>query len=256
MPSLSLPVRIVLVETSHPGNIGAVARAMKNMGLQQLHLVQPREFPHAEASARAVGADDVLANAVLHESLAAAVADCGLVIGTSARQRHIPFVPIEPRECAQLAVSTARAGDAVALVFGTERTGLTNPELALCGALVTIPTSDIYSSLNIAMAVQIIAYEVQLAARAVSIAIEPDEPLATQDEMEHFYQHLQSMLRDTSFRDYGNDGHLMSRVRRLFNRARATQHEVRILRGILSGLQSPRVVHQVADQAVDQVGKS
>ena len=237
MTELSLPIRIVLIETSHPGNIGAVARAMKNMGLRELHLVKPREFPHADAIARASGADDLLDSAVVHADMQSAVADCGLVIGTSARQRHIPFEPVEPRECAQRVVNKAREGNPVALVFGTERTGLTNTELALCGHLVTIPTSDVYSSLNIAMAVQIIAYEVRLAAREVAPVVERDEPLASQIEMERFYEHLQAVLASTHFRDHTSSGHLMSRVRRLFNRAQVDQNEMRILRGILTAVQ-------------------
>ena len=235
------PVRIVLMATSHPGNIGAVARAMKNMGLQSLHLVQPREFPHPEAVARAAGADDILANAVVHSTMKTAIADCGLVVGTSARQRHIPFDPVEPRECARLVVDRAHEGNAVALVFGSERTGLTNTELTLCNMLVTIPTSDEYSSLNIAMAVQIIAYELRLAMRNQPVLVEQVEPLATQDELELFYQHLQSLLAGTGFRDHTSNGHLMSRVRRLFNRAQVDRNEIRILRGILSALQQQRV---------------
>lgn len=233
----SLPIRIVLMQTSHPGNIGAVARAMKNMGLRELHLVQPREFPHADAIARASGADDLLDSAIVHEQLHTAVADCGLVIGTSARSRHIPFTPLEPRECAELAVRKAREGNAVALLFGTERTGLTNQELAQCGHLVTIPTSDTYSSLNIAMAVQILAYELLLAARTHQPDIEREEPLASQLDMERFYQHLEQVLAGTDFRDHTSSGHLMSRVRRLFNRAQVDQNEMRILRGILSAVQ-------------------
>lgn len=240
MPLSLLPIRIVLMHTSHPGNIGAVARAMKNMGLRQLHLVQPREFPHPEAIARASGADDVLDQAVLHADLHSAVADCGLVIGTSARRRHISFEPMEPRECAQLSVTRAQHGDAVALVFGTERTGLTNEDLALCGALVTIPTSDEYSSLNIAMAVQILAYELRLAARGEKPVFERDEPLATQEDMQRFYTHLEAVLADTNFRDHTSSGHLMSRVRRLFNRAQVDQNEMRILRGILTAVQDAR----------------
>ena len=233
-------IRVVLCQTSHPGNIGAVVRAMKNMGLGELHLVKPREFPHPEANARASGADDVLANAVVHDSLAAAVADCGLVIGTSSRSRHIAFEPLEPRECAQLSVSKAQDGNKVALVFGTERTGLTNEELALCGHLVTIPTSDVYASLNVAMAVQIITYEVRLAARTAKPEREREEPLATQEDMERFYAHLQAVLAGTNFRDHTSSGHLMARVRRLFNRAQVDQNEMRILRGILSAVQEPR----------------
>lgn len=240
MTELNLPIRIVLMETSHPGNIGAVARAMKNMGLRELHLVKPREFPHPEAVARASGADDLLDRAVVHADMQTAVADCGLVIGTSARQRHIPFTAIEPRECAQLAVNKAREGNAVALVFGTERTGLTNTELALCGHLVTIPTSDVYSSLNIAMAVQIIAYELRLATREAVPTTEREEPLASQLDMERFYQHLETVFAGTQFRDHTSSGHLMSRVRRLFNRAQVDQNEMRILRGILTAVQEAR----------------
>jgi len=233
-------IRIVLVETSHPGNIGAVARAMKNMGLSALHLVRPKEFPHAEATARASGADDVLDRAIVHDSLQLAVADCGLVVGTSARQRHIPFIPVEPRECATHMIASAREGNNVAVVFGSERSGLQNAELALCNKLVTIPTSDVYSSLNIAMAVQIIAYELLLAARDSVSRMERDEPLATADEMERFYRHLQTVLTDTSFRDYADNGQVMTRIRRLFNRAEVDQNEMRILRGILSAVQGKR----------------
>ena len=240
MPLSSLPIRIVLVATSHPGNIGAAARAMKNMGLAQLHLVAPQQFPDPEASARAAGADDVLTHAVVHQTLVEAVSDCGLVIATSARQRHIPFVPYEPREGAAMAVNKASEGNTVAWVFGAERTGLTNGELAQCGMLVTIPTSEQYSSLNLAMAVQIIVYELSLAARKLSVPQGSDVPLATQLEMNQFYEHLQQVLSGTGFRDHTADGHLMARVRRLFNRAQVDQNEVRILRGILSALEGAR----------------
>jgi TrmH family RNA methyltransferase len=234
----SLPIRIVLVATSHPGNIGAAARAMKNMGLTQLHLVAPQQFPHPEATARAAGADDLLSHAVVHNTLLEAVSDCGLVIATSARHRHIPFVPCEPREGVAIAVNKAKEGNAVAWVFGAERTGLTNGELAQCGMLVTIPTCEHYSSLNLAMAVQIIVYELSLAARQLSAPHEPEVPLATYFEMNQFYEHLQEALSNTGFRDHTADGHLMARVRRLFNRAQVDQNEVRILRGILSALES------------------
>lgn len=237
MSAASLPLRIVLMETSHPGNIGAVARAMKNMGLRELHLVRPREFPHPEAVARASGADDLLEAAVVHDELHTAISDCGLVIGTSARSRHIPFVPVEPRECAELLVRKASDGNPVALLFGTERTGLTNDELRLCGHLVTIPTSDTYASLNIAMAVQILAYEVFLAARGERPEAPRDEPLASQQDMERFYQHLEQVLAGTNFRDHTSSGHLMARVRRIFNRNQIDRNEMRILRGILSAVQ-------------------
>jgi tRNA (cytidine32/uridine32-2'-O)-methyltransferase len=233
-------IRIVLVETSHPGNIGAVARAMKNMGLSALHLVQPKEFPHADATARASGADDVLEHAFVHDTLQQAVADCGVVIGTTARQRHIRFTPYEPRDCAAYAIAMAQQANQVAVVFGNERVGLQNGELALCTGLVTIPTSDSYSSLNIAMAVQIIAYELLLTARTAASRVTGAEPLATADELQYFYQHLQTLLEGTSFRDHTDSGHLMTRVRRIFNRAELDQNEMRILRGILSALQDKR----------------
>jgi TrmH family RNA methyltransferase len=237
MPLSSLPIRIVLMETSHPGNIGAVARAMKNMGLAQLHLVRPREFPHAEAYARASGADDVLNAARIHQTLDDAIGDCGLVIGTSARSRHIPFEPMEPRACATLSVATAQQGNAVALLLGTERTGLTNVELTRCHHQVTIPTSDVYSSLNIAMAAQVIAYELFLAARGAPVVASSGEPLATQQEIERFYVHLQQVLSQTNFRDHSGSGHLMARVRRIFNRTQLSQNEVRVLRGILTAVE-------------------
>jgi len=234
-----LPIRIVLSHTSHPGNIGAVARAMKNMGLGRLHLVNPCDRDY-EAYARASGADDVLNNAVIHSNLESAVSDCGLVFGTSARQRHIPFIPVEPRACAEQAVTAARNGDRVAIVFGNERTGLQNDELALCQHLVTIPTSDAYSSLNVAMAVQIIVYELFLAMRTDAVAIDRDEPLATAEEMEKLYEHLSKVLEGTSFRNHSPDGHVMAKVRRIFNRSQLDQNEMRILRGILSAVQEAR----------------
>ncbi|HVY23845.1 MAG TPA: RNA methyltransferase [Steroidobacteraceae bacterium] len=237
MMDTALPVRIVLSHTSHPGNVGAVARAMKNMGLSELHLVNPCEYRDYEAYARASGADDVLNAAVVHPQLHSAISDCGLVFGTSARQRHIPFVPVEPRDCAAQAVQVAKAGNRVAVVFGSERTGLQNEELALCHHLVTIPTSDVYTSLNLAMAVQIIAYEIFLAARGECAAPERDEPLATIDDLERMYVHLSDVLEGTHFRDHSQSGNLMSRVRRIFNRAQLDQRELRILRGMLTALQ-------------------
>ncbi|MGH6609330.1 MAG: RNA methyltransferase, partial [Burkholderiaceae bacterium] len=149
-----MPIRIVLVDPNHPGNIGAVARAMKNMGLRELRLVRPKAFPHTEAAARASGAQDVLNAARVHEEFEDAIGDCGLVVGTSARQRYLPWDLLEPRECAARIAQASRTGN-VAIVFGSERIGLTNLELARCNLLVTIPTDGEYSSLNLAMAVQV-----------------------------------------------------------------------------------------------------
>ena len=233
-------VRIILVETSHPGNIGAAARAMKNMGLRALHLVRPRLFPHMEATARASGADDVLDTAQIHTDLASAIADCGFVVGTSARTRHMPWELVEPRECAQRIRSAAERAK-VAIVFGAERTGLTNEELMLCNLLVTIPTDPAYASLNVAMAVQIIAYEIWLATRMERPAgQEPDVPLATAEEMMRLYAHVEEVLELIDFRERTAGGHLMKRIRRLFNRAQLDQNEMNILRGILTAVQARR----------------
>lgn len=235
-----MPTRIVLVDTNHPGNIGASARAMKNMGLTELVLVRPKSFPHAEAVARASGADDILENARVFETLEQAIADCGLVVGTSARQRHLPWDIVEPRECAAMIAREARVGH-VAVVFGSERYGLTNEELAHCNALVTIPTSGEYSSLNIAMAVQVIAYEIWLASRPGAPEPAPrDVPLATADEMARLYAHIEAVLDEIDFRDRTGGGHLMARIRRLFNRAHLDQNEMNILRGILTAVQARR----------------
>src|SRR5690349_1112421 len=235
-----LSIRIVLVETSHPGNIGAAARAMKNMGLTDLRLVRPQNFPSSEAYARASGADDVLNAAQVHEQFSDAIADCGLVIGTSARNRHLQWELVEPRECAQRVVTASRLSH-VALVFGTERTGLTNDELQRCNLLVTIPTHPGYASLNVAMAVQLLAYEVWLAQRdGVPPQPERDVPLATGDEMARLYEHIERVLQEIDFQDRTGGGHLMARIRRLFNRAQLDQNEMNILRGILTAVQAKR----------------
>lgn len=235
-----MPIRIILVETNHPGNIGAAARAMKNMGLRELHLVRPRAFPDPDASARAAGADDVLEGARVHDQLETAIAGCGFVVGTSARQRHLPWELVEPRACAASIVQAARSGDA-AIVFGSERIGLTNEELARCNLLVTIPTDSQYSSLNLAMAVQVLAYELWLVMRPEAPPPAPlDVPLATAAEMAGLYEHLEQVLEEIDFRDRTGGGQLMARIRRLFNRAQLDQNEMNILRGILTAVQSRR----------------
>lgn len=239
---MSFPIRIVLVETSHPGNIGATARAMKNMGLRELHLVAPRAFPDPEATARASGADDLLQAATVHDHLDSAIAGCGLVVGTSSRHRHLPWDLVEPRECAERVVAAAQAKP-VALLFGSERIGLTNEALLRCNLLVTIPTDAAYSSLNVAMAVQIVAYELQMALRPGAPAPrERDVPLATADEMARLYRHIEEVLEEVDFRDRTGGGFLMARIRRLFNRAQLDQNEMNILRGILTAVQSRRRV--------------
>jgi TrmH family RNA methyltransferase len=235
-----MSIRIILVGTTHPGNIGAVARAMKNMGLRDLALVSPRHFPHAEATARASGAVDVLDQARVFDCLADAVGDCVYVAGASARSRTIDWPCLEPRECAAKLLQEGAAGP-VAVVFGPEKFGLTNADLDLCNALLTIPTDPAFSSLNLAMAVQVITYELRLAARdGLPEVPEPEVPAATSEEMEHFYAHLEQVLLETRFLDPDNPRHLMRRLRRLFVRAAPDKNEINILRGILSAVQKER----------------
>jgi len=230
-------VRVVLVNTSHPGNIGAVARAMKNMGLQQLILVEPTEYPSAEATARASGADDVLASARVVPSLTEAIGDCALVVGASARPRTISWPTLDPRTCAERMIAVA-ATEPVALVMGRERTGLTNAELEHCHYLVNIPANPDYSSLNVAAATQVLVYELRMAALAQVNACETpwrsDHPFATTEELEGLYAHFERALTRLRFLDPDNPRQLMRRLRRLFNRSQLDRMEVNILRGILS----------------------
>ncbi|MEO8316038.1 MAG: RNA methyltransferase [Pseudomonadota bacterium] len=239
----SLPIRFVLVETSHPGNIGAVARAMKNMGVLDLVLVKPREYPHPDATARAAGSDDVLANARVVETLAEAIADCGLVFATTARTRDQYFRVLEAREAATRMVAEARTGSgAVAVLFGTERFGLSNEQLHCAHALLRIPANPEYVSLNIAMAAQLIAYEILMAQHLPGEYVAPREtPLATPVQMEGFYSHLQQVMDEVGFRDRTQVGtNLMGRIRRLFTRAELDSNELNILRGILTAVQGRR----------------
>jgi TrmH family RNA methyltransferase len=232
-----MSIRIVLVGTTHPGNIGAVARAMKNMGVSDLALVEPQHFPHKDATARASGAVDVLKNATVAESLAEALKDCVYVVGASARSRSINWPTLEPRECAIKLLDESQAGP-VAAVFGPEKYGLTNEHLDLCDALLTIPTNPDFSSLNLGMAVQVLTYELRAAGidRGPS-SYEPDAPLATSGDMEYFYTHLEDVLTDLEFLNPDNPRHLMRRLRRLFIRARPDQNELNILRGILTAVE-------------------
>ncbi len=213
---------------------------MKNMDLTRLVLVRPREFPHPEATARASGADDVLETARIVASLEEAIGDCGLVLATTSRERVQNFRVLEVRAAAQRA-REASAHGAVALVFGAERSGLTNEDLQLANAIVTIPASSVYASLNLAMAVQIVAYEV-FRADGVELRRAPAEaPPATAEEMRMLYEHLQQVLIEINFRDRTASGrHLMNRLRRLFQRAEPDRNEVNILRGILTAVQSRR----------------
>ena len=230
-------VRIVLVGTTHPGNIGATARAMKVMCQQSLYLVTPKVFPSAEATARATGADDILANAVVCNDLKEAISDCDLVIGTTARTRSLRWPMVTPRECAETVFEKKYSN--VAIVFGRENSGLSNEELELCNLVLQIPTNSEYSSLNLASAVQIVCYEIYLLANqeASKNSDEIDIDLVNQDKMELFYQHLEDCLIDINYYDVDNPKLLMHRMRRLFNRLQMEESEYNILRGIFSRVQ-------------------
>jgi TrmH family RNA methyltransferase len=231
-------IRIVLINTTHPGNIGAAARAMKVMGLRRLHLVTPRTFPHADATALASGADDLLQHAEVHDSLEAALADCSLVLGTSARLRSLPMPQLDARAAAQKALAEADRFE-VALLFGRERFGLTNEEMQRCHWLVHIPANPDYPSLNLAQAVQILAYELRVAALSGLLPAEQVldwEPVDAL-QMERFFEHLEQALLDIRFLNPAQPKRLMMRLRRLFNRARPDQNEINILRGMLTAAQ-------------------
>lgn len=243
-------VNVVLVCTSHPGNIGAVARAMKTMGLSRLTLVNPSDYPSDVAETRASGATDVLAAAKVVDTLAEALADCAVVIGASARSRHIPWPLMNPRQAGDKVQEAIAAGNQVALVFGRERTGLTNEELAQCHVHVNIPANPEYASLNLAAAVQVIAYEVRMSNLAASDKLQQagdgqwgvswDHPLATQQELNGFFQHLEETLVEIDFLDPNNPKQLIPRLRRLFQRAAPDKIEVNILRGILTMVRASR----------------
>ena len=240
-------IRIVLVNTSHPGNIGGVARAMKNMCLDQLVLVDPMQYPHAQATARASGADDVLNAAEVHPTLEAGLGDADLVFGASARLRKLSWPQVEPTEFVDKVYSQP-PGTKIAVVFGREHSGLTNEELERCHYLLNIPSNPDYSSLNIAAAVQVLAYEIhmrwyKLQSGAQEPATEQEnlsldgEPFATAQDMDRFYDHLYEMLTQVGFLQTEHPRKMMRRLRRLFNRARVDRVELNILRGILTTIQ-------------------
>jgi tRNA (cytidine32/uridine32-2'-O)-methyltransferase len=241
-------LRVVLVGTQHPGNIGSAARAMKTMGLQRLHLVAPERFPDREADALAAGADDVLAAATRHATLGEAVSDCRLVLATTARRRTVPMPELSPREAAVRLLAAQAEGHEVALVFGRERTGLENEELQLCHAAVSIPANPEYSSLNLAMAVQVLCYEWRVAGLAAGAIDRPamaakdapadaDELPASHGELESFFAHLGALLDDIDFHKGKAPDVVTQRLRRLFLRAGPDPRELRILRGIFSDTQ-------------------
>jgi TrmH family RNA methyltransferase len=236
----SLPIRIVLVEPSHPGNIGAVARAMKNMALRELVLVKPKQFPDPEATARASGADDLLAEARVVATLEEALAGCGYVTATTSRDRDQNFRVLDVRAAAQRLVLEARSAP-VAVLFGAERTGLLNEHLEAAHALIRIPANPGYLSLNIAMAVQLVAYELFRASEEPVVTGARPARLASPVEMERLYTHLAQVMEEVDFRDRTQSGtNLMSRIRRFLQRAELDENEVNILRGFLTSVQKRR----------------
>lgn len=237
-------IRIVMVHTSHSGNIGAAARAMKNMCLSQLYLVSPANFPSTEASLRASHAADIVNSAVVTSSLEEAIADCELVIGTSARERTLKWIVENPRQMATAAVDKAIQAP-VAIVFGRERTGLTNEELALCHRLVHIPTNAEYSSLNVASAVQVIVYELLNAslekAEGTSIetenVAEAEDKGATAGQLQSYHDHLHRVMTEVEFFGSNNPENVMRRLQMFLNRSQPTVRELNILHGILTATQ-------------------
>ena len=232
-------IRFVLVGTTHPGNIGAVARAMKNMGLSTLYLVTPKHYPSAEATARASGADDLLGAAIVCDSVQEAIADCHLVIGASVRSRTISWPEITAQECPGKIRDLAPGGK-TAILFGREHSGLTNTELDCCHFLMKITCNPAFSSLNLAAAAQIIAYELFIQLENSPIPPPTTEPLAKADQLERFYHHLFQTMQEVGFIHPDKSRTIMRRLRRLFNRTRLEAKEVGMLRGILSAIQGKR----------------
>lgn len=232
-------VKVVLVGTTHSGNIGSAARAMKVMGLSQMVLVDPQCQVDAQAIALAAGASEIALNAQIYPTLEAAVADCGLVVGTSARSRTLEWPMLEPRECGEKLISEANQ-HSVAMVFGRERTGLTNDELQLCHYHVCVPANPEYSSLNLAMAVQLLSYEVRMAYLALQQSSQSStlqEEYPRHQELERFYAHLEQVIMQTEFISAQQPGQVMNKLRRMFTRARLEAQEINILRGILTSVQ-------------------
>ena len=234
---MTVPVRIVLIDPSHPGNIGSVARAMKNMALTDLVLVRPRSFPHAEAIALAAGADDILSAARTVPTVAEAIDDAAFIAGTTSRPRSYHWEFTTPRDVAGRIVGLA-AETRAAILFGSERYGLATEDLNHCNVLVRIPANPAYCSLNLAMSVQLLAYEIFMAREQPQSHVQLELPLAPSGDVEHFYAHLEEVLHEINFSD--RTGHLLERLRRLFNRAQLDRNELNILRGILSAVQGRR----------------
>ncbi|KGK41591.1 tRNA (cytidine/uridine-2'-O-)-methyltransferase [Nitrincola sp. A-D6] len=229
-------IRIVLVETYHPGNIGAVARAMKNMGLSQLTLINPRVFPDPEATSRAAGAKDLLEQAQVVSSLDEAIADCQLVVATSARERTFDLPLLDLETAAQQMLSESHNGN-IAILFGRETMGLTNAEMLACNRHLYIDANPAYPVLNISQAVQLVCYELwRTSQKALNTPTEA-APYPRQDEMSRFYAHLEKVLRATQFIIPQHEGRVLDKLKRFFNRARPEKTELGILRGILTSVE-------------------
>jgi tRNA/rRNA methyltransferase len=234
-------IRVVLCETAHPGNIGAAARAMKTMGLAHLALVSPQRFPDPQAEWLAVGAADVLRGARVHSSLDEALAGSAFTVACTARPREVAVPMVEARAAAARMIEVARA-QPVALVFGNEQAGLTAAEVGKCQLIATIPADPNYSSLNVAAAVQVLTYELRLAALGATVRGYSGKPPehATHEEVERFYEHLERSLLEAGFLNPRSPKKLMARLRRLFGRAQLEQEEVNILRGVVKTLAKPK----------------
>ena len=231
-------VKVVLVGTTHPGNIGATARAMKNMGILDLALVEPKEFPSDVATFRSKAAKDILEKASVHRSLAEAVSECELVVGTSARERTVPWPVLNPREAAEEMHKSSRNGK-VAIVFGREDRGLTNEELGLCNFHVHIPSDPEYSSLNLSQAVQILAYEIRLSYLKDQHVNKDywDVELANNEQTERLINHMDELMQEVDFYDVENPRKLLVRVRRFFKRSKIDVMEANIFRGLFATIQ-------------------
>jgi len=232
-------VRIVLCTTSHPGNIGSTARAMKTMGFKHLYLVNPDKYPNAQATAMAAGADDVLDYAIVTETLSQALVGCAFAIGMSARKRYLSHETVNARDAA-LQANIYAASQPVALVFGTEMSGLTNAELDCCQLLAMIPANPEYSSLNLASAVQIMCYELRMHALGGNIDAASGAALASNEELERFYAHLEETLLHIGYLNPNAPKKLFERMRRLYSRARLEKEEINLLRGVLTLTKEPR----------------
>jgi tRNA (cytidine32/uridine32-2'-O)-methyltransferase len=235
IPPASQTIRFVLARTQHPGNIGAAARAIRTMGFWRMSLVAPQRYPDPQVTAMAAGADDVLANIVLADSVPQAVADCTRVYGLSARRRGVSLPELDPRRAAAEIAPLLEAGREVALLFGNERAGLDNDELSLCHAMIRIPSDAAFSSLNLAQAVQVMAWELRMATLGdvPGVPEAPDAP-ASADEMERFFEHLFATLHEIDFHKGRSAKTIEQRLRRLFQRATPDTRELRILHGILA----------------------